>query len=153
MTKKIFHSILLVAGTVLLASLLVIMGCLYEYFGSVEKKQLRDELELAAVAVEKNGTEYLSQLSSERYRLTWIENDGTVLYDRQGDLSNMENHLEREEVKQALSNGMGESTRYSKTLLQRSLYCAKKMNDGTVLRLSVAQKTVFKRVCVKPSCP
>ena len=65
MTKKIFHSILLVAGTVLLASLLVIMGCLYEYFGSVEKKQLRDELELAAVAVEKNGTEYLSQLSSE----------------------------------------------------------------------------------------
>ena len=80
MTKKIFHSILLVAGTVLLASLLVIMGCLYEYFGSVEKKQLRDELELAAVAVEKNGTEYLSQLSSERYRLTWIENDGTVLY-------------------------------------------------------------------------
>ena len=60
MTKKIFHSILLVAGTVLLASLLVIMGCLYEYFGSVEKKQLRDELELAAVAVKENGTEYLS---------------------------------------------------------------------------------------------
>ena len=81
MTKKIFHSILLVAGTVLLASLLVIMGCLYEYFGSVEKKQLRDELELAAVAVKENGTEYLSQLSSERYRLTWIDADGTVLYD------------------------------------------------------------------------
>mgnify|MGYP000871880401 CR=1 FL=1 len=81
MTKKIFHSILLVAGTVLLASLLVIMGCLYEYFGSVEKKQLRDELELAAVAVKENGTEYLSQLSSERYRLTWIAPDGTVLYE------------------------------------------------------------------------
>ena len=59
MTKKIFHSILLVAGTVLLASLLVIMGCLYEYFGSVEKKQLRDELELASAAVERSGTNAL----------------------------------------------------------------------------------------------
>ena len=56
MTKKIFRSILAVAGTVLLASLLVIMGCLYEYFGSVEKKQLHDELALAAAAVEANGT-------------------------------------------------------------------------------------------------
>ena len=99
MTKKIFHSILLVAGTVLLASLLVIMGCLYEYFGSVEKKQLRDELELAAVAVRENGTEYLSQLSSERYRLTWIENDGTVLYDTVTDAESLENHADRVEVR------------------------------------------------------
>ena len=99
MTKKIFHSILLVAGTVLLASLLVIMGCLYEYFGSVEKKQLRDELELAAVAVEENGTEYLSQLSSERYRLTWIENDGTVLYDTVTDAESLENHADRARVR------------------------------------------------------
>ena len=109
MTKKIFHSILLVAGTVLLASLLVIMGCLYEYFGSVEKKQLRDELELAAVAVKENGTEYLSQLSSERYRLTWIENDGTVLYDTVTDAESLENHADRVEVKQALEYGEGES--------------------------------------------
>ena len=106
MTKKIFRSILAVAGTVLLASLLVIMGCLYEYFGSVEKKQLRDELELAAVAVKENGTEYLSQLSSERYRLTWIENDGTVLYDTVTDAESLENHADRVEVKQALEYGV-----------------------------------------------
>ena len=61
MTKKIFHSILLVAGAVLLASLLFIMGCLYEYFGSVEKKQLRDELELASVAVEGGGEDIAEQ--------------------------------------------------------------------------------------------
>ena len=126
MTKKIFHSILLVAGTVLLASLLVIMGCLYEYFGSVEKKQLHDELELAAVAVEENGTEYLSQLSSERYRLTWIENDGTVLYDTVTDAESLENHADRVEVKQALEYGEGDSTRYSSTLLQKTMYCAGK---------------------------
>ena len=141
MTKKIFHSILLVAGTVLLASLLVIMGCLYEYFGSVEKKQLRDELELAAVAVEKNGTEYLSQLSSERYRLTWIENDGTVLYDTMTDAESLENHADRVEVKQALEYGDGESTRYSSTLLQKTMYCAERLADGSVLRISMSRAT------------
>ena len=141
MTKKIFHSILLVAGTVLLASLLVIMGCLYEYFGSVEKKQLRDELELAAVAVEKNGTEYLSQLSSERYRLTWIENDGTVLYDTVTDAESLENHADRVEVKQALEYGEGESTRYSSTLLQKTMYCAERLADGSVLRISMSRAT------------
>ena len=141
MTKKIFHSILLVAGTVLLASLLVIMGCLYEYFGSVEKKQLRDELELAAVAVEENGTEYLSQLSSERYRLTWIENDGTVLYDTVTDAESLENHADRVEVKQALEYGEGESTRYSSTLLQKTMYCAERLADGSVLRISMSRAT------------
>ena len=81
MTGKIFRSILLVAGTVLAASLLVIMGCLYEYFGGVEQKQLRDELELASAAVEESGKEYLAQMSSDHYRLTWIAGDGTVLCD------------------------------------------------------------------------
>ena len=141
MTKKIFHSILLVAGTVLLASLLVIMGCLYEYFGSVEKKQLRDELELAAVAVKENGTEYLSQLSSERYRLTWIENDGTVLYDTVTDAESLENHADRVEVRQALEYGEGESTRYSSTLLQKTMYCAERLADGSVLRISMSRAT------------
>ena len=141
MTKKIFHSILLVAGTVLLASLLVIMGCLYEYFGSVEKKQLRDELELAAVAVKENGTEYLSQLTSERYRLTWIENDGTVLYDTVTDAESLENHADRVEVKQALEYGEGESTRYSSTLLQKTMYCAERLADGSVLRISMSRAT------------
>ena len=141
MTKKIFRSILLVAGTVLLASLLVIMGCLYEYFGSVEKKQLRDELELAAVAVEENGTDYLAQLSSERYRLTWIAPNGTVLSDTVTDAESLENHADREEVKRALAYGEGESTRYSSTLLQKTMYCAQKLADGSVLRISVSRAT------------
>ena len=142
MTKKIVHAILLGAGTVLLASLLVIMGCLYEYFGSVEKKQLRDELELAAVAVKENGTEYLSQLSSERYRLTWIENDGTVLYDTVTDAESLENHADRVEVKQALEYGEGESTRYSSTLMEKTMYYAQRLDDGTVLRISISRATV-----------
>ena len=81
MTKKIFQSILLVAGCVLLASLLIIMGFLYDYFGGVEENQLRDELSLAAAAVEDGGTDYLSRLTADRCRLTWIAADGSVLYD------------------------------------------------------------------------
>ena len=141
MTKKIFHSILLVAGAVLLASLLVIMGCLYEYFGSVEKKQLRDELELASAAVERSGEEYLSGISSDRYRLTWIARDGTVLYDTVTDAESLENHADREEVRQAFTNGEGESTRYSSTLLQKTMYSAHKLRDGSVLRISISRAT------------
>ena len=68
MTKKIFQSIFLVAGAVLLASLLIIMGFLYSYFGGVEENQLRDELSLASAAVESSGTDYLSQLTAGRCR-------------------------------------------------------------------------------------
>ena len=141
MTKKIFHSILLVAGAVLLASLLFIMGCLYEYFGSVEKKQLRDELELASVAVESGGEDYLSSISSERYRLTWIAPDGTVLYDTVTDAESLENHADREEVREALAGGEGESSRYSSTILQKTMYCARRLTDGSVLRISISRAT------------
>ena len=141
MTKKIFHSILLVAGAVLLASLLFIMGCLYEYFGNVEKKQLRDELELASVAVERGGEDYLSSISSERYRLTWIAPDGTVLYDTVTDAESLENHADREEVREALAGGEGESSRYSSTILQKTMYCARRLADGSVLRISISRAT------------
>ena len=141
MTKKIFHSILLVAGAVLLASLLFIMGCLYEDFGSVEKKQLRDELELASVAVERGGEDYLSSISSERYRLTGIAADGTVLYDTVTDAESLENHADREEVREALAGGEGESSRYSSTILQKTMYCARRLTDGSVLRISISRAT------------
>ena len=141
MTKKIFRSILAVAGTVLLASLLVIMGCLYEYFGSVEKKQLHDELALAAAAVEANGTDYLEKLSSGHYRLTWIAPDGAVIFDTETDAESLENHADREEVQRAFEYGEGESSRYSSTLLQKTMYSAQKLSDGSVLRISISRAT------------
>ena len=142
MTKKIFQSILLVAGCVLLASLLIIMGFLYDYFGGVEKNQLRDELSLAAAAVEDGGTDYLSQLTADRYRLTWIAADGSVLYDTKTDAESLENHASRAEVSQALATGTGESTRYSSTLMEKTMYYAQRLDDGTVLRISISRATV-----------
>ena len=130
MTKKIFQSILLVAGCVLLASLLIIMGFLYDYFGGVEENQLRDELSLAA------------QLTADRCRLTWIAADGSVLYDTKTNAESLENHASRAEVSQALATGTGESTRYSSTLMEKTMYYAQRLDDGTVLRISISRATV-----------
>ena len=142
MTKKIFQSILLVAGCVLLASLLIIMGFLYDYFGGVEENQLRDELSLASAAVEDGGTDYLSRLTADRCRLTWIAADGGVLYDTRTDAESLENHASRAEVSQALTTGTGESTRYSSTLMEKTMYYAQLLDDGTVLRISISRATV-----------
>mgnify|MGYP000879772783 CR=1 FL=1 len=141
MTKRIFRSITLVAAVVLLASFIVTLGVLSEYFGGVQKELLHDELGLAAAAVETDGTEYLERAKSANYRLTWIDSDGTVIYDSQADASSMENHLGREEVDGALRTGAGESTRYSSTLLEKTTYYAKRLSDGTVLRISASRHT------------
>ena len=142
MTKKIFRSTLLVAVCALLASLVLIMGCLYDYFAGLQSQALRDELTLAASGVSQGGETYLDTIDSNRYRLTWIAPDGTVLYDTQADASTMENHAAREEVRQALATGEGESSRYSQTLLEKTIYVAKRMDDGSVLRICVSQQTL-----------
>ena len=141
MTKRIFRSTLAVGLAVLLASLAVVMGCLYDYYVRLQEYQLRDELSLAAAAVEEQGADYLSKLESDRYRITWLRSDGTVLYDTKADAASMENHAQRQEVRQALTTGVGESSRYSATLLEKTLYYAQRLPDGTVLRLSATRVT------------
>ena len=141
MTKRIFHSTLAVGLAVLLASLAVVLGCLYDYYVRMQESQLRDELSIAAAAVEGQGEAYLSKLSSDHYRITWVKADGTVLYDTRADAAAMENHAQRQEVQQALTTGVGESSRYSATLLEKTLYYARRLPDGTVLRLSATRVT------------
>ena len=150
MTKKIFRSILLAAVSVLLASLVIIMGCLYDYYRNVQEKQLRDELRLASYGVEADGLDYLEQLTSPYrfpstadFRLTWIAADGEVLFDTHVPAAEMENHAGRAEVKEALAEGESGGVRYSETLTERTLYYAQRLTDGTVLRISISQLTVF----------
>ncbi|MCM1083581.1 MAG: ATP-binding protein [Clostridium sp.] len=143
MTKKIFKSIMLVAAVVLVAGFIIIMGFLYSHFSDNQKKQLEDELTLAATAVEMDGQEYLEKLQSTQYRLTWIDPNGEVLYDTQLDEKTMENHADREEIKQALQNKEGKSSRYSATLLEKTLYYAQRLDDGSVLRISVSSDTIW----------
>ena len=142
MTKKIFRSILTAGVAVLLCSLLLVLGCFYSFYEGMQERQLHDELSVAAAAVELNGEDYLARLGGGRCRMTWIAPDGPVLYDTGADAAQMENHLDREEVREALDTGEGSSSRYSVTLLQKTVYCARRLADGTVLRLSVSRATM-----------
>ena len=142
MTKKIFHSILLVACTVLLACYLVILTSLNDYFTSLRKSQLKTQLSFASTAVEDEGIEYLKNLENGEYRLTLIDTDGTVLYDTNADAATMENHSDRREVQEAFLSGYGESHRYSRTLTEQTYYFAKKLSDDRVLRISTSQVTI-----------
>ncbi len=141
MTKRIFRSIVFVAASVLLASLVIILSCFYDYFGRLQKQEMKDELYLVSAAVEQGDTEYLKGLSSEHFRLTLIAVDGSVVYDTAADSESLENHGDREEIKQAFEYGEGESARYSSTLLEKTIYCAKRLSDGRVLRISISRAT------------
>ena len=143
MTSKIFKSILSVAIAVLMASLIIIVGVLYPYFGGVQESQLKDELSLATDATEQLGESYLANLDSDRYRLTWVDTDGTVIFDSHADAGTMENHADREEIKEALVSGTGSSTRHSSTLTEQTIYEATRLNDGSVLRISVSRATAL----------
>lgn len=143
MTKKIFRSILLTSLAVLLISLSIAVGCLYYYFGNVQEQQLDSELTLAAGAVEESGIGYLERLKTDDPRLTLVDADGTVLFDTDADAAAMENHADREEIREAFASGRGESSRYSSTLTEKTIYHATLLGDGTVLRVSVSQATVL----------
>ena len=143
MTKRIFRSTCFVAIAVLIACIVLIMGALYSYFSSVQMNQLHMQTALAAQGVNNEGLSYFDGLDISDYRITLVSPDGSVLYDCRADAGTMENHLKREEIQEALKNGEGESRRFSSTLSESSLYCAQKLNDGSVLRLSVAQKSIF----------
>ena len=143
MSSKIFKAIWIVAISVFLVSLLLIMGTLYNYFSSLQRNQLRIETELAAQGVALSGESYFNQLKTENYRITWVGPDGSVLFDNEADAATMKNHLEREEIKQALEEGFGEATRHSFTLADQQYYAAKRLPDGSVLRMSIAQMSVW----------
>ena len=143
MTKRIFRTIFTVAISVFIASALVFMTVLYDYFSTVQQNQLRMQTELAAQGVQNEGIKYLENLNIRDYRITWIGTDGSVLYDSVSDAGHMENHFQREEVKEALAEGYGESIRSSSTLTDRYLYSARRLPDGTVIRLSVAQHSLL----------
>ncbi len=142
MTKRIFRAVLAAALTVLLASLIFAIGFLYDYFGSAQADQLKAQLELAAHGVERAGAAYLEDLEIRDCRVTLVAGDGKVLFDSQADPLAMENHSGREEIREALETGQGSSSRYSSTLLRQTLYEARALPDGSVLRLSSSRATV-----------
>lgn len=143
MTKRIYKSICAAALGVFVVTMLLIMGVLYNYFSSVQQKQLRSQTALAVQGAEQLGMDYFEGFSDKDVRITWIAANGEVLYDSASASEAMENHLQREEIQSALATGFGESARYSSTMMKQYLYCAQKLSDGTVLRLSVSHNSVW----------
>ena len=141
MTGKLFRNSMVVAVTVMVLSIALFMGMLYQHFTDQIMGELQTETQLVAQGVEVEGLNYLQGLDS-RNRITWVAGDGTVLYDSQADASKMENHADREEIRQALENESGTAQRYSATLAQQTLYAAQRLSDGSVIRMASAQQTV-----------
>ena len=144
MTKRIFRSMFTVALTALLCGLLFVMGAVHSYFTGIQVEQLKGETALAARSLVKEGSDCFADLDdSIDCRITWIAGDGQVLYDNRSNSGDMENHLARQEVRQAMQTGYGQSIRYSGTLMARYIYCAQRLSDGSVLRLSTSQSTML----------
>ena len=148
MTKRIFTAILLVTVAILLLSSAVISIVLYEDFEAQFFNELKSEAHTIAVALESGlpAEEYLPALEPARVtdlRVTWVAANGDVLYDSDADETTMENHLAREEIAEALQNGYGDSTRNSATISKKTIYYACRLTDGTVLRVSGTQDSVF----------
>lgn len=143
MSKKIFRSILLVSSVILFAGVMLIMCVLYGHFSTQKQIELQSELTYIKVAVEHEGIDYLKSLSDKTKRLTYIKADGTVVFDNTTDVATMGNHLERKEVKSALESGVGESKRYSETLLEQHYYYALKLDNGDILRISATENSVL----------
>ena len=143
MTNKIFRSTVFVAVLVLLCSLGIVVGVLYSHFTGVQVQQLKDELSLAVTGTEQYGNAFLENVEADRFRVTWIDTDGTVLFDTQVDQSSMENHADREEIQEAFATGSGSAVRNSSTLTEQTYYEARILQDGTVLRISANQASAW----------
>lgn len=144
MTKKIFKSIFFSCFAVLFATIFIVFQVLYNFYGDELMNQLHMEVKSISTGVCQTGIDYLKELKLENnQRVTWINTDGTVVFDSDASTDKMANHLDREEIKEALANGEGEAIRYSNTLSERTMYCAKKLDDGTVIRVSTNQYTVW----------
>ncbi|HEO5446230.1 TPA: PAS domain-containing protein [Streptococcus agalactiae] len=143
MTKKIFRTTLSASLGIVLVTILMIMGFLYNYFNHIQREQLRTQTALASQGISFEGKDYFENLKTSNVRITWVDNKGQMLYDTQSDAKHMKNHANRQEIKEAIKSGYGESTRWSATLTEKSIYAAQRLNNGTIVRLSVAQQTIF----------
>ena len=143
MTKKIFKSIMFVCTLVLAVGLAAVMGILYSNFDGQMRKELSKEAAYLAYGVEQQGLDYLKNIKDKSARITYIDQDGTVLFDNEADVSEMKNHSDRTEFQKAEKYGAGESSRYSDTLSEKTIYYALRLKDGMVLRVSGTQDSVL----------
>jgi two-component system phosphate regulon sensor histidine kinase PhoR len=146
LTGRIFRSILFTSiATVLLASVLFV-GLTYAVLDDQLRRELLNTTDVIerALPAAKDEKAYLEGLVLRDIRVTWIAADGSVLHDSVATgATELENHLDRPEVKEALSTGSGIARRHSNTLDEETVYAARLLPDGTVLRVAGTQRSIF----------
>ena len=143
MNKKIFRSTFIAAMLVLLMSIVLIMGILFEYFEGQLQNELQTEANYISQGIKNEGMAYFDNINTDSRRISVIAQDGTVIFDSAADKSKLDNHLQRDEVQRALDSGTGVSVRYSESMLEKTVYYATKLDNGNILRVSTTQYTVF----------
>lgn len=143
MNKKIVYSSFTVTVLALIASIGLMTGFLFPYFEKQMQKELRSEAGYLSYIIEKEGVSWVEQFDKSEKRITLIDKNGTVLADNFADAASMDNHANRREVKEALKSGSGTSVRYSDTFMERTIYYAKKLENGDILRVAVTWHSVF----------
>ena len=141
MTKKILAGVIGVSLVIMLVCVGLVMGIMYDYMGEKIDEQMASEAILAEEAWLTGGEAFLDRMEDRpdiKSRITLIDSGGQVLYDSVADQSTMENHMEREEVKEALTEGVGKASRTSYTLAEDTRYYAKKTADGNIVRISTS---------------
>ena len=119
MAKKVFKGILSVAILVLLVTTFFIVNEMYRSFTNSQLEVLHGEAKVIAYGINKDGLEFIDQFDDADYRITIINEKGNVIYDNiDNDINAMDNHLDREEVIKAFSDGYGSSIRQSSTLME-----------------------------------
>ena len=144
MTRRIFRNILLTAVLALLLTSALLVGTLYSVYEERISAELRTEAEdiVRALDVAQDDLDYFAGIVPTT-RVTLISPDGAVLYDSQADESRMDSHAERPEVLEAVLSGTGESTRYSNTISQLTIYYARRTANGNVLRIASTRSSVL----------
>ncbi len=144
MKRKIFRFAALLAALAVLISSVLITAAAYNDFFRTIKREVAAQASYIRLGLELGGEAYLSQIERRTgHRLTLIAADGKVLFDSVSDPAQMDNHLSREEVREALETGVGESTRYSSTLREQTYYSAVKLSDGSILRVASSMDSVL----------
>lgn len=142
MTNKIFRSVFFTSVLTLAAGLVLAFGVLFGAFEDRIEKELKSEAGYIAYSVENGDTDFFSKFSGSDKRVTLIAANGDVIADTQAAASDMDNHADREEVKDALKYGSGTKVRYSETLTEKTIYYAQRLSNGNVLRVSTTQYTI-----------
>ena len=143
LTKKIFLGIITICVLSVTAVIIIVTAILYGSSAETAAAQARTDARLIASAVENEGAAYLDTADiADDIRVTWIDSSGRVLFDSEEDAASMENHSDRSEVREALKNGEGSSSRYSRTIMKKTVNHAVRLSDGTVIRVSGAHTSL-----------